>query len=184
MARLPILPFILRLPILLHNHQCRLTYRSPLGYREGMGSDKPQIVSLGLYGTVCLVPLPVGRTSLLGCNTDLSSFIDQPDLITHVATVNLKPGIFVGEINHLLVLCTPLTVMLLGVSTTDVLGPNHKTRKEVKLFDLDMFMPCDVETISVAGTADGRVFMTGLQDGASICTSSYYVYYQDKFSCN
>ncbi|KAI0257476.1 nucleoporin [Lactifluus subvellereus] len=106
---------------------------------------------------------------------DLSSFVDQPDVITHVAIVNPKPGVFVDEINYLLVLCTPLTVILLGVSATDVLGPNHRTRKEIKLFDLDMSVSCDVEMISVAGTTDGRIFMTGSQDG-----HLYELHYQEK----
>jgi nuclear pore complex protein Nup155 len=101
--------------------------------------------------------------------------VDQPDVITHVAIVNPKPGVFVDEINYLLVLCTPLTVILLGVSATDVLGPNHRTRKEIKLFDLDMSVSCDVEMISVAGTADGRIFMAGSQDG-----HLYELHYQEK----
>jgi nuclear pore complex protein Nup155 len=106
---------------------------------------------------------------------DLSSFVDQPDVITHVALVNPKPGVFVDEINYLLVLCTPLTVILLGVSATDILGSNRTTRKEIKLFDLDMSVPCDVEMISVAGTADGRIFMAGSQDG-----HLYELHYQEK----
>jgi len=101
--------------------------------------------------------------------------VDQPDVITHVAIVNPKPGVFVDEINYLLVLCTPLTVILLGVSVTDVPGHNRTTRKEIKLFDLDMSVPCDVEMISVAGTADGRIFMTGSQDG-----HLYELHYQEK----
>ena len=106
---------------------------------------------------------------------DLSSFVDQPDVITHVALVNPKPGVFVDEINYLLVLCTPLTVILLGVSATDILGSNRTTHKEIKLFDLDMSVPCDVEMISVAGTADGRIFMAGSQDG-----HLYELHYQEK----
>ncbi|KAI0304810.1 nucleoporin [Russula brevipes] len=106
---------------------------------------------------------------------DLSSFVDQPDVITHVAIVNPKPGVFVDEINYLLVLCTPLTVILLGVSATDVLGSNRMARKEIKLFDLDMSVQCDVEMISVAGTADGRIFMAGSQDG-----HLYELHYQEK----
>jgi hypothetical protein len=109
------------------------------------------------------------------CSQDLSSFVDQPDVITHVVIVNPKPGVFVDEINYLLVLCTPLTVILLGVSATDVPGPNRTTRKEIKLFDLDMSVPCDVEMISVAGTADGRIFMAGSQDG-----HLYELHYQEK----
>ena len=106
---------------------------------------------------------------------DLSSFVDQPDVISHVAIVNPKPGVFVDEINYLLVLCTPLTVILLGVSATDVVGPNHSSRKEIKLFDLDMSVPCDVEMVSVAGAADGRIFMAGSQDG-----HLYELHYQEK----
>jgi nuclear pore complex protein Nup155 len=106
---------------------------------------------------------------------DLSSFVDQPDVITHVAIVNPKPGVFVDEINYLLILCTPLTVILLGVSSTDVLGSNRMARKEIKLFDLDMSVQCDVEMISVAGTADGRIFMAGSQDG-----HLYELHYQEK----
>jgi nuclear pore complex protein Nup155 len=101
--------------------------------------------------------------------------VDQPDVITHVSIVHPKPGVFVDEINHLLVLCTPLTVILLGVSATDVLEPNHRTRKEIKLFDLDMSVSCDVEMISVAGTPDGRIFMAGSQDG-----HLYELHYQEK----
>lgn len=52
---------------------------------------------------------------------------------------------------------TPLTAILLGVSATDVPGPNCTTRKEIKLLDLDMSVPCDVEMISVAGTPDGQI---------------------------
>jgi nuclear pore complex protein Nup155 len=107
--------------------------------------------------------------------SSLLPFPVEPDVITHVAIVNPKPGVFVHEINHLLVLCTPLTVILLGVSATDVLGPSHKTRKEIKLFDLDMPMPCDVEMISVAGSADGRIVMASSQDG-----HLYEIHYQER----
>jgi nuclear pore complex protein Nup155 len=124
---------------------------------------------------VSLIFLSKQTTLKLDCSQDLSSFVDQPDVITHVAIVNPKPGVFVDEINYLLVLCTPLTVILLGVSVTDVLGPNHRTRKEIKLYDLDMSVSCDVEMISVAGTADGRIFMAGSQDG-----HLYELHYQEK----
>ncbi|KAI0053328.1 nucleoporin [Auriscalpium vulgare] len=106
---------------------------------------------------------------------ELSSFMDQPDVITHVIVVKPKPGVFVDEINHLLVLCTPLTIVLLGVSTVDVPGPNHRTRKEIKLFATDISVSCDVEMVDVTGTDDGRIFMAGSQDGGL-----YELHYQEK----
>ena len=101
--------------------------------------------------------------------------MNRPDTITHVAVVNPKPGAFVDEINYLLILCSPLTAILLRVSPTDIPGPNHTTRKEIKLFNLDMSVLCDAEMISVAGIADGRIFMASSQDG-----HLYEFLYQEK----
>ncbi|KAI0313508.1 nucleoporin [Amylostereum chailletii] len=106
---------------------------------------------------------------------DLSSFTDQPDVITLVRVVKPKPGVFVEEINHLLVLCTPLTVLLLGVCASQVQGPNGRMRKDIKLYATDMSVACDVEMTDVVGTEDGRIFMSGAQDG-----HVYEFHYQEK----
>ncbi|KAI0662717.1 nucleoporin [Cubamyces menziesii] len=106
---------------------------------------------------------------------ELSSFVDQPDVITHVALVKPKSGVFIDEITSLLVICTPVTVLLIGVSTTPVPGPNNQTRKEIKLYATDMSIACDVEMSSVIGTPDGRIFMAGSQDG-----NLYELHYQEK----
>ncbi|TFY65154.1 hypothetical protein EVJ58_g2157 [Rhodofomes roseus] len=105
---------------------------------------------------------------------ELSSFVDQPDVITHVALVKPKPGVFIDEITSLLVICTPLTVLLIGVSTTPVTGPNNRPRKDIRMYATDMSIPCDVEMTSVFGT-DGRIFMCGVQDGCL-----YELHYQEK----
>ncbi|KAH9857879.1 nucleoporin [Lenzites betulinus] len=106
---------------------------------------------------------------------ELSSFVDQPDVIAHVALVKPKSGVFIDEITSLLVICTPVTVLLIGVSTTPVPGPNNQTRKEIKLYATDMSIACDVEMTSVIGTEDGRIFMAGSQDG-----NLYELHYQEK----
>ncbi|KAI0824272.1 nucleoporin [Trametes gibbosa] len=106
---------------------------------------------------------------------ELSSFVDQPDVITHVALVKPKSGVFIDEITSLLVLCTPVTVLLIGVSTTPVPGPNNQMRKEIKLYATDMSVTCDVEMSAVIGTPDGRIFMAGSQDG-----NLYELHYQEK----
>lgn len=110
-----------------------------------------------------------------GLRQELSSFVDQPDVITHVALVKPKIGVFIDEITSLLVICTPVTVLLIGVSTTPVPGPNNQTRKEIKLYATDMSIACDVEMSSVIGTPDGRIFMAGSQDG-----NLYELHYQEK----
>ncbi|KAJ3475958.1 hypothetical protein NLI96_g11485 [Meripilus lineatus] len=106
---------------------------------------------------------------------ELSSFVDQPDVITHVALVKPKPGVFIDDISSLLVICTPLSVLLLGVSSTNVPGPNNRTRKEIKLYATDISIPTEIEMTSVIGTQEGRIFMCGLQDG-----NLYELHYQEK----
>lgn len=53
---------------------------------------------------------------------EISSFSDQPNVITNVATVKPKPGVFIDEISQLLVLCTPISFLLIGVSVSPVTG--------------------------------------------------------------
>ena len=110
-----------------------------------------------------------------GHSQELSSFVDQPDVITNVALVKPKSGVFIDEITSLLVICTPLTVLLIGVSTHSVPGPNNQTRKDIKLYATDMSVQVDVEMSSVVGTPDGRIFMCGSQDG-----HLYELHYQEK----
>ena len=110
-----------------------------------------------------------------GLSQELSSYVDQPDVITHVALVKPKSGVFIDEITSLLVICTPVTVLLIGISTHPVVGPNTQTRRDIKLYATDMSIACDVEMASVIGTPEGRIFMCGQQDG-----NLYELHYQEK----
>ena len=96
-------------------------------------------------------------------------------MISHVTLVKPKPNVFIDDITSLLVLCTPVSVVLIGVSISDVPGPSNRSRKEIKLYATDMSVSCDVEMLSVAGTEDGRIFMCGAQDG-----NLYELHYQEK----
>lgn len=110
------------------------------------------------------------------CRQELSSFIEQPDVITHVALVKPKPGVFVDEITSLLVICTPATVLLLGLSSQNVQSADHRPHKDIKLYATDMSVNTDgIEMTSVVGTNDGRIFMCGIQDG-----NLYELHYQQK----
>ncbi|THH08723.1 hypothetical protein EW145_g2498 [Phellinidium pouzarii] len=89
---------------------------------------------------------------------ELSSFIEQPDVITHVALVKPKHGVFIDEITSLLVICTPVTVILLGLSSQAAAGPDYRQHKEIKLYATDMSVSTDgIEMASVVGTSDERI---------------------------
>ncbi|KAI0068445.1 nucleoporin [Artomyces pyxidatus] len=162
-------------------------YRVPFQKRRMIGIpeslfqfyDAADVVShMGLISEIERVWVAIDHKLFLWDYIDgqeLSTFTDQPDVITQVAVVKPKPGVFVDEINHLLVICTPLTVLLLGVSAVDVPGPHGRPRKEIKLFATDISISTDVEMLDVAGTDDGRIFMAGSQDG-----HLYELHYQEK----
>lgn len=124
----------------------------------------------------CVSFLP-GCTVLFTKNTsqELASFMDQPDVIIHVALAKPKQGMFVDNIKHLLVICTPVSVLLIGVALSPV--PGSLNRNELQLYATDLSISTDVEMGSVIGTDDGRIFMRGAQDG-----HLYEFHYQEKES--
>ncbi|KAI6047699.1 nucleoporin [Pisolithus marmoratus] len=108
---------------------------------------------------------------------DISSFVDQPDVITSVAVTKPKPGVFVDEITSVMVICTPVSILLVGLSAASIVGPNNRGRKEIKMYATDMSISSDVEMSSVAGSHDGRIFMCGTRDGCL-----YELHYQQSES--
>jgi nuclear pore complex protein Nup155 len=107
--------------------------------------------------------------------SDLISFADQPNIITHAALVPPKPGVFVNDISHVLVICTGTSVLLIGISYTTVFAPNGRLRKEIRLYATGLSIVTEFAMGSVVGTGDGRIFMCGSQDG-----NLYELHYQEK----
>ncbi|KAK2461979.1 hypothetical protein APHAL10511_006442 [Amanita phalloides] len=105
---------------------------------------------------------------------EINSFVEQPDVITHVALVKAKNGVFIDAITSVLVICTPVSVLLIGVSTLAAAGQNGRPRKEIQMYATDLSVQTDVEMTSVVGTNDGRIFMCGSQDG-----NLYELHYQE-----
>lgn len=105
---------------------------------------------------------------------EINSFVEQPDVITHVTLVKAKHGVFIDAITSVLVICTPVSVLLIGVSTLAATSQNGKPRKEIQMYATDLSVQTDVEMISVVGTKDGRIFMCGSQDG-----NLYELHYQE-----
>ncbi|KAJ7630864.1 nucleoporin [Roridomyces roridus] len=110
---------------------------------------------------------------------EISSFVDQPDVITNVAVVKPKPGLFIEEITSLLVICTPVSVLLIALSSVPASSTpaSGAKRKEIKLYATDFTVATDIEMTSVVGTAEGRIFMVGSQDG-----NLYELHYQENES--
>lgn len=99
------------------------------------------------------------------CRQELSSFDDQPDVICHVALVKAKPSVFVEAVAHVIVICMPESVSLIGVSSSPATTLSGRVHKNIELYATDMSVSTPVEMHSVVGSADGRIFMVGDQDG-------------------
>ncbi|KAL1748480.1 Non-repetitive/WGA-negative nucleoporin C-terminal-domain-containing protein [Schizophyllum fasciatum] len=102
---------------------------------------------------------------------EINSFAEQPDVIRAVAVVKPKRGLFIEAIQHLLVICTKLSVLLIAVS----FAPGEGGRKELSMYATDLSVSTDeVQMTSVVGTNDGRIFMCGADDG-----NLYELHYQE-----
>ncbi|KAI8323592.1 nucleoporin-domain-containing protein, partial [Martensiomyces pterosporus] len=101
--------------------------------------------------------------------SDFYSFEDQEQIIVSVAMVTPKAGVFVDTIKHVLVVATPLEVFLLGVgydAGSRIIAARGNAGGEVTLYATQISVPADgVAMTSIAGTRDGRVFMSGNDGG-------------------
>ncbi|KAH8835728.1 nucleoporin [Flagelloscypha sp. PMI_526] len=110
--------------------------------------------------------------------TELNSFLDQPDIISHVALVPAKPGLFIDDISSLLVICTPVSVLLIAISyKPPPPGADRAARNELQMYSTDLSVQTEIEMTSVIGMSDGRIFMRGVQD-----RNLYELHYQESES--
>ncbi|KAF2153282.1 putative non-repetitive nucleoporin [Myriangium duriaei CBS 260.36] len=92
-------------------------------------------------------------------NPELIGYEDNNYLITSVALVKPRPGVFVPAITHLLVVATQVEILLIGVATT----ANPAGGKDVELYSTRMSVPikgisCSQITYS---PKTGRIFFGG-----------------------
>ena len=87
------------------------------------------------------------------------------EVIVAVALVSPKPGIFGDDVQHLLVLATPITVFLIGVTFEPLTYLNERNYHGRKMnFDPSTLLPVPTDNVSIksiTGTPDGRIFMGG-----------------------
>ncbi|KIM34387.1 hypothetical protein M408DRAFT_94881 [Serendipita vermifera MAFF 305830] len=98
--------------------------------------------------------------------TEFLRFDQQPHAINSVALVRPKAGIFIDAIEWVLAIATKASLLLLGLSRDAATG-------DIKLYQTDMSVELDTDMDNIVGTRDGRVFMTGVEDG-----NMYELYYQ------
>eukprot|EP00698_Gefionella_okellyi_P004934 TRINITY_DN14557_c0_g1_i1.p1 TRINITY_DN14557_c0_g1~~TRINITY_DN14557_c0_g1_i1.p1 ORF type:complete len:1315 (+),score=335.24 TRINITY_DN14557_c0_g1_i1:93-4037(+) len=84
--------------------------------------------------------------------------LDQ--IIVSAGLVRCKPNVFVEEIQHVLILATPVEIVMLGVQFR-----GGSPQNEMILYPTNMTLPTDnINMLKIAGTDNGRVFMCG-RDG-------------------
>jgi nuclear pore complex protein Nup155 len=95
----------------------------------------------------------------------LNTFDDQEQIIVTVGLVKPLPGVFLDEIEYILVVTTPLEIILLGMAFTGGKAKDTKSsqpRGPLTLYRTDLTLASDgVNFVQVVGTDEGRVFMLG-----------------------
>ncbi|KJR81980.1 nuclear pore complex protein Nup155 [Sporothrix schenckii 1099-18] len=105
-------------------------------------------------------------------NPELIGFEDQPHAITAIGLVPPKPGVFVKNISHVLVVATEVDIILLGVEAT----PTPTGSKQISLYQTKMSIHRGGGNVSfIVGTAAGRIFLGGRSD-----TDVHEIFYQQE----
>ncbi|KAH8680837.1 non-repetitive/WGA-negative nucleoporin [Xylariales sp. PMI_506] len=105
-------------------------------------------------------------------NPELIGYEDNEHSITAVKLVAPKPGVFVKEINHMLVVATTADMFLLGVSAQ----PAANGATTVNLYQTKMQLSLrGTEAHVIAGAANGRIFFAGQSDN-----DIHELYYQQE----
>ncbi|CAK7266423.1 hypothetical protein SEPCBS57363_002080 [Sporothrix epigloea] len=105
-------------------------------------------------------------------NPELIGFEDQPHAISAIGLVPPKPGVFVQNISHVLVVATEVDIILLGVEAT----PTPTGSKQISLYQTKMSIHRGGSNVSfIVGTASGRVFLGGRSD-----TDVHEIFYQQE----
>lgn len=128
---------------------------------------------LGLFPEIHLAFVHIDNALYLwdytSAEPELFGFEDSPHGITAVALVPPRPGVFVDNIKHMLVVATSTEMILLGLSQEAPPAPPRifQTRMSVHKGAIDVSY--------IAGSADGRIFFGGRND-----TDVHELYYQQE----
>ena len=91
----------------------------------------------------------------------INTYEDADQVIVHVSLVKPIKGIFLDQIEYLLVISTPLDIKLVGIAFSEKAKPNQP-RTKLELYETEMSCSSDkVNMSSIVGTSEGRIFMRG-----------------------
>lgn len=130
-------------------------------------------IKMGLFTEISLAFVHIDNALYLWDYTspepELFGYEDSPHRITSVALVPPKPGVFVNNIKHMLVVATSTELILLGLSHENATAAPRifQTRMSVHKGSIDVSF--------ITGSADGRIFFGGRND-----TDVYELYYQQE----
>lgn len=138
-------------------------------------SPSPALLLADRKHDPCLLPAPTSRATTSRARSSSTSASSGPSPVrtppcsrpSHArsAQTDLRPvspslpGVFIESITHLLVICTPTTLHLLGLSAAK--SPASKS-KDLTLYATDLTIPTDgISMTSVCSTPSGRTFLCG-----------------------
>lgn len=105
-------------------------------------------------------------------NPELIGYEEAEHTITAVALVPPKPGVFIKDIKHILVVATTTEIHMLGVSAV----PTPSGSRSVTLYQTNMAVHWGGSDVShIVGTATGRIFLGGETD-----TDIWELFYQQE----
>jgi nuclear pore complex protein Nup155 len=129
---------------------------------------------MGIFPEIHRVWLTIDNRLFLWNYEDGNDFMvyDELDqIIVSVGLVPAKKGVFIEEIQYILVIATPIEILLLGIFLHDGKKSSHinesgeKKAIELILYPTHLSIPSDhVNMLNIIGTSNGRIFMSG-KDG-------------------
>ncbi|KAI8458959.1 Non-repetitive/WGA-negative nucleoporin C-terminal-domain-containing protein [Phakopsora pachyrhizi] len=96
--------------------------------------------------------------------SDFASFEQLEEIISAISIARPRPGLFVSDIQHLLVIATPLAVTLVGLAFSN--SNSRKSGAELSLYLTGLSVPTDgiVFTTIHCHNSTGRIFLIGSTD--------------------
>lgn len=100
---------------------------------------------------------------------DFVTYDDTDQVIVSVGLATPKPGVFVENIEYLLVVATPIDITILGLSFDKRLGTTSLSnltpslnRTGLQLYATQLTIPADnITMMQIVGMGNGRIFMVG-----------------------